>query len=114
MSLPKSNEKWTARLFVLMIVLHLAQTLVQGDDVVWKHCCLPSFASLVKLTSCLHPLDIASHVAYMTLRWVGHSLFHADVSHLFSNLLLFAWVGPALEHGHRGLGEGVSDSDKGQ
>jgi membrane associated rhomboid family serine protease len=109
MFLPKSKEKWTARLFVLLIVLHAAQTLFQAEDVVWEHCCLHSFASLIKFTSGVRPLDIASHVATIALRWVGHSLVHADASHLFSNLLLLAWVGPSLEHGHDDvLGEGVS------
>jgi hypothetical protein len=109
MSLPESKEKWTARLIVLMIMLHVAQTLLVAEDVVWRHCCLPSFASLVKITPGLYPLDFLIPVTFIVLRWVGHSLFHADISHLFSNLLLFAWVGPALEHGHDGfLGEGVS------
>lgn len=107
MSLSESKEKWTARLFVLMIMLHVAQTLLVAEDVMWKHCCLPSFASLLQITPGIYPLHFLIHVSSKILRWVGHSLFHVDVSHLFSNLLLFVWVGPALEHGHDGfLGEG--------
>jgi len=110
MSLSESKEKWTARLFVLMIMLHVAQTLLVAEDVMWKHCCLPSFASLLQITPGIYPLHFLIHVSSKILRWVGHSLFHVDVSHLFSNLLLFVWVGPALEHGHDGfLGEGVSE-----
>lgn len=111
MILNSSKEKWTARLFILMVVLHVAQSLLRAEeDFVWKHCCLPSFAFLIRSAPSLSAVDIASHVAYVALRWVGHSLFHADVSHIFSNLLLFAWVGPALEHGHEDvLGEGVRE-----
>jgi hypothetical protein len=109
--LRKQKDKWTARLLIFMVSLHVAQTVLKAKSVVWKHCCLPSVISIDNFTT-ITPQAFMKTLVNGLLRWVAHPFLHADASHVFSNLFLFSWVGPTLEHEKDGgLGEGVSGNE---